>query len=63
MVKCKRNSIITLLISPIKFDILKMSTMTDHWLVHNAESDTCVPFQELKNILDIDISVQTLMRR
>jgi len=41
----------------------KTSTMTDRWLVHNAESDTHVPFQELKNILNIDIGVRTLRRR
>ena len=41
----------------------KTSTMTDRWLVCNAESDTHIPFQELKNTLKIDIDIRTLRTR
>ena len=41
----------------------KTSNITNRWLVRNAESDTRVPFQELRNILNINISKRTLQRR
>ena len=41
----------------------KMSKMEDHWLVHNAESQMCIPFKRLKNILNMDISQQTIRQR
>ena len=34
----------------------KPSETRDRWLVRNTESETRVPFDELKNILNIDIS-------
>ena len=41
----------------------KTSETGDRWLVRNAESDTHIPFNELKNILNIDISKRTIRRR
>src|SRR4030095_9601331 len=41
----------------------KTSKTGDRWIIHNAESNTCIPFKQLKNILNIDISQQTIRRR
>ena len=38
----------------------KTSETGDRWIVHNAESETRVPLKQLKNILNIDISEQTI---
>ena len=41
----------------------KTSKTADRWLVRNAESETRVPFKELKSNLNIDISKRTIQRR
>ena len=41
----------------------KTSKSEDRWLIQKAESQTKVPFKELKNIVNIDVSKRTLQRR
>ena len=41
----------------------KTSNTTDNWLVRNAESESHIPFKELTNTLNIDISTRILRRR
>ena len=41
----------------------KTSETGDRWIVRNAESETRVPLKKLKNILNIDLSEQTIRRR
>ena len=41
----------------------KTSKTRDRWLIRNAESETRVPLKQLKNVLNIDISQQTIQRR
>jgi len=41
----------------------KTSETRDRWIVRNAESETRVPLKKLKNILNIDLSEQTIRRR
>ena len=40
----------------------KTSKTRDWWIVHNAESQTCVPLRVLKDILNIDISKWTTIQ-
>ena len=41
----------------------KLSNTTIRYLVHNAKSETRVPFKELRNLSNIDASIQTMRRR
>ena len=41
----------------------KTSKTGDRWLVRNAESQMHIPFKRLKNILNMDISRQTIRPR
>ena len=48
---------------PCSDRLRKTSKTADHWLVRNAESETCLPFKELKSNLNIDISKRMIQRR
>ena len=41
----------------------KLSDTTVRYLKHNAESNTHVPFKELRNLTNIDVSIQTIRCR
>ena len=41
----------------------KTSTTTDRYVVRTAETQTRVPFKELRNITNVDVSIRTLRRR
>ena len=41
----------------------KTSTTTDRYIVRTAETKTRVPFKELRNITNVDVSIRTLRRR
>ena len=41
----------------------KTSETGDRWIIRNAESETHVSFKQLKNILNIDISQQSIRQR
>ena len=38
----------------------KLSNADVRYLVHNAESETRLPFKELQNLTNLDVSVQTI---
>src|SRR4030095_11171490 len=41
----------------------KLSDASVRYLIHNAESNSRVPFKELRNLTNIDTSIQTIQRR